>query len=85
MKEHEIQQLLAAILLEDFNVSKEDFAWTKSLEALNSDFKLLGNFAKLEHSLSNVFKIYIPLLETIDVSFHTPHDVVKLIKNNTLT
>lgn len=68
------------MIVNHFKVSKSDFLWDKSLATLHEEFKILGVLQDLEKLINETFNITISLLAQIDVVFHTPMDIVKLIK-----
>jgi len=69
------------ILISQLNVSPNDFDWDATLNELHDKFALLDNLVYLEQLLNESFEKKIPILENICTDFHTPNDVINLIKD----
>ena len=81
MCDQEIHNVLQTIFSNYFQIDSLDFDLNKSLEELNSDFKILSYLLFLEQLLSKEFNTKISLLENISSEIHAPKDIIHLIKN----
>lgn len=82
MSDQEIHNILQTIFSENFQVDSLNFDVNKSLEELDSDFKILSYLLFLEQLLSRQFNTKIALLENISSEIHTPKDIIHLIKRS---
>lgn len=80
MNEADIRSVLKSFLLLRFHVDPQDFEWNKPLQDLHENFKILGYLMFLEQLLNEHLQADLPLIENIDVSIHTPEDVIKLVR-----
>ncbi|MFN0217084.1 MAG: hypothetical protein ACKVT2_22740 [Saprospiraceae bacterium] len=83
-EEDEISTLVKSILVNHFRVEPENFDWNKSLEELNKDLGVLGHLAYFEQLLQAGLNRKIPIIENISSNFHTPADVLHLVKKQGL-
>lgn len=68
-----------SILINKFGIPPTLFQWHLNLQLLNKSFIFLGTLQDLEEELSTYFDRYIPLIENIETSLHSPNDIVLLI------
>ena len=81
MDKEKIANTVQAILIQHFDIQPDDFYWEKSLEELDANFKVLGHLVSLKQLLEQEFGKELPILENITTGYHTPKDVVTIIKN----
>lgn len=72
--------MVKSILVNHFKVKQEDFDWNKPLQELSKDLALLGHLLYFEQLLQAGLSRKIPMVENISSNFHTPADVLDLIK-----
>lgn len=81
MTKEEIANKLQSIIVDNFNVSKEQFDWEQPLEVLQEDFTILSYLVQLDQLITIQFEQNISIVENISTGIHTPKDILHLIMN----
>jgi len=80
LSESQISSIIKDVLINHFDILPDEFKWDIPLDKLNSDFAILGYLVDLEQLLFRELKINISLHQHIEPSFHTPEDIITLVK-----
>lgn len=81
MTEKTIRTKLKSILISNFNIDNNESIWEQPLAELQPNLKILEYLVFMEQLLKKEFKRDVPLLENISPEFHTPENIVSLIKS----
>jgi len=80
LSEQQISIIVKDILIRHFGILPNNFNWDTTLDQLNNDFSIIGYLIDLEQKLYEEFNIQFSLHLFIEPSFHTPKDIVILVK-----
>ncbi len=79
MQQEKIALIIRSVLLKNFDIPAEQFAWESTLQVLDKQFKILSTLVELEKLLNLQFDKEIALVENIITTIHTPKDIVQLV------